>query len=338
MRPTLPALLGAALCVAATLAAVPAASQPDGGSALPLESRSLVLNPEDRAQQRVGRLVWRGGLALSSPASAFGGLSDLLLDGTGTRLAAISDNGRWLTATLTYDAAGHLSGIEGARLGHLKGDDGAPLSRGRDRDAEALARFPDGSLVVGYERNHRFRRLPAQNSFAARPRPFPAPRALAGAALNAGVEALVALNDGRLLAFTEGQRYGDNTAAYLWEGEGGGSGNWARLALKPSGLFQPTGATLLPDGDVLLLERRFTLLGGLGIRLSRIPLETIQAGAVLESAEIAELRPPLTLDNFEGVAVHQTAAGAIRLTLLADDNFNALQRSLIVQFDLQPER
>ena len=85
---------------------------------------------------------------------------------------------------------------------------------------------------------------------------------------------------------------------------------------------------------MILLERRFTLLGGLSARLRRIPLAAIQPGALLDGIEIAELRPPLTLDNFEGVAVHQLSDGTTRITLLSDDNFSPLQRSLIVQFDL----
>jgi hypothetical protein len=50
--------------------------------------------------------------------------------------------------------------------------------------------------------------------------------------------------------------------------------------------------------------------------------------------QIAELRPPLTLDNFEGVAVHLAPDGTTRITLVSDDNFHPLQRTLIVQFEL----
>ena len=55
---------------------------------------------------------------------------------------------------------------------------------------------------------------------------------------------------------------------------------------------------------------------------------------MLQGREIAELRAPLTLDNFEGIAVHQLSDGTNRLTLISDDNFSPLQRTLILQFDL----
>ena len=49
---------------------------------------------------------------------------------------------------------------------------------------------------------------------------------------------------------------------------------------------------------------------------------------------LADLAPPRTLDNFEGIAAHRAADGTTRITLLSDDNFNVLQRTLIVQFEL----
>ena len=303
---------------------------------LGLSVRALPLNPEDKAQQRVGALIWRGGLVVTADDRDFGGLSDLAIDPGGREVLAVSDSGRWLSATLSYDGAGHLSGITAQRFGHLRGIDGAPLQGKRRQDAEALTRLPDGGgLVVGYERDHRIRLFPAGKDLAGRPQALAAPPRLSAAALNSGVEALVALVDGRLLAFTESQAATaangtENYAVYLWE-QGKG---WAELALKPVGLFRPTGAALLPGGDVLLLERRFTLLGGVGIRLRQIPAAALTPGAVLTGTEIAELRLPLTVDNFEGLAVHRTPEGATRLTLLSDDNFSVLQRTLIVQFEL----
>lgn len=297
---------------------------------LDLHSQALVLNPEDTEQQTVGGLRWRGGLALSAQDGAFGGLSDLLIDTDGRTITAVSDSGRWLRAVLRYDAKSDLSDVVMAQFGELREVDGSPLAGKRRQDAEALARFADRALVIGFERDHRLWRLPSAQRLNGKPLPMTAPPGLAGAGSNAGVEALVALADGSLLAFTEGQFDGENLRVYLWRNGKG----WADLALKPAGIFRPTGAALLPSGDVMLLERRFTILGGVGTRLRQIPKSAIKPGAVLEGRKIAELRAPLTRDNFEGIAVHRAPDGKLRLTLLADDNFNALQRTLIVQFEL----
>lgn len=318
------AVLFIALVVA--LIAPPAAAQ----TAVPLSVTPLPLNPEDRAQTTVGDLLWRGGFALTATDDRFGGLSDLELSPDGRDLIAVTDQGRWLTARLTYDAGGHLSGITDAQMGALRDPRGLLLSGKTNQDAEALARLEDGSLLVAFERRHRLLRYPPGN-LAGVPQPLTAPRGLAGAPANGGIEALLALPDGRLLAFAEGQRSGDDIAAYLRAPDG----RWHDLALKPRGLYVPTGAALLPGGDILLLERRYTLLGGASARLSRIPLASIRAGTVLHGDIIAELAPPLTLDNFEGVAVHRLGDGTTRITLISDDNFSALQRTLIVQFELQ---
>lgn len=295
-----------------------------------LQSNPLLLNPEDKTQRLVGRLVWRGGIAVTAGEARFGGLSDLLLDADGIGFSAVTDEGHWLRGRLLYDEAGDLVGVQSTGFDRLKDINGAPLDGKQQQDAESLARLADGSLLVGFERNHRLRRFPAEQGLAGRPSAFPTPAGLDQASINSGVEALVSLADGRLVAFTEGQAIGENYGAYLWEADQG----WSALALVPAGLFRPTGATLLPDGDIVLLERRFTVLGGLGMRLRRIAATTVRPGALLQGEEIAELRPPLTVDNFEGVAVHQAADGAWRLTLISDDNFSPLQRNLIVQFEL----
>lgn len=316
-----------AVLLAALLLAGPAATAAQ--ESVDIGCLRLALNPEDEGASSVGRLAWRGGCALTADADGFGGLSDLLLSADGRQVTAVSDQGRWLTATLAYDTDGTLVGLAAARLGPLHDTAGRRLSVSikRRQDAEALARLPDGSLVVAFEREHRLRRFAAGLDGPAER--FEAPPGLAETSANGGIEALVTLADGRLLAFAEGGR-DDGTPAWLRAGEG----QWQDLTLRPDDLFRPTGAALLPDGDVLLLERRYTLLGGLGARISRIAAADIRPGARVEAETLAEISPPLTLDNFEGVAVHRTADGAIRITLLSDDNFNAFQRTLIVQFEM----
>ena len=40
------------------------------------------------------------------------------------------------------------------------------------------------------------------------------------------------------------------------------------------------------------------------------------------------------IDNMEGLSVHRAADGALVLTLISDDNFSPLQRTLLLQFTL----
>jgi len=91
---------------------------------------------------------------------------------------------------------------------------------------------------------------------------------------------------------------------------------------------------LLPPGDLLILERKFSWLGGLGIRIRRIPLKSIGPGAVVEGPSIFNADLSQEVDNMEGIDAHVTAEGDTVLTMVSDDNFSPIQRTLLLQFTL----
>lgn len=299
------------------------------------------LNPEDWAQDKVGPLTWRGGLELTSPAPYFGGFSGLLLSTDGRHLTAVNDQGHWLTAEMTYDAAGDLSGLTGAAMGPLLGEDGAPLDGKGRQDAESLARLANGDLLVAFERDHRLWRYAAvatpagQSPLAQRPNLVSPPEGSLSLPANQGLEAMVALPGGRIFAIAEGETEKDLHPAFIWDGQ-----TWRHFSYRGADGHRPTGATLLPDGDILLLERRFTTLGGLSLRLARLAASALQdpaglTGKTLSGQELVRLSPPLTIDNFEGIAARQGAKGETLIALLSDDNFSPLQRTLLLLFELR---
>ena len=49
---------------------------------------------------------------------------------------------------------------------------------------------------------------------------------------------------------------------------------------------------------------------------------------------LIELKLPGTTDNFEGIAA-ETRNGRTRLYILSDDNFNAVQRTMVLAFDVR---
>ena len=325
--------------VLAALAAV-ALAMPAGAEPLRLRATPVPLDPDDAARDRVGPLRWLGGLELAAADRRFGGLSGLLIDADGAALTAVSDQGGWLRARLRYAPDGWLDGVGPATLGRLLGPDGEALTDKHSADAESLAALPDGSLAVAFERRHRVWLYPPgdgpldsllDSPLAGRPRPLPAPPGIDAAPGNSGMEAVAALDDGALLAVLEGGKTADRSAAYLWR-----SGAWSRLSYAHPVGFRPTGATRLPDGDLLILERRFDILDGVAIRLARVAARDIRPGAALEGREVARLRWPLTLDNMEGIAARRDAVGRTLLYLISDDNFSAAQRTLLLLFELVP--
>jgi hypothetical protein len=320
--------LFAALTIALTVAGG-AAAQP-----LHLTATPVVIDPGDPARVAVGRLIYRGGLILQSPDARFGGWSDLHVSPDGTRLTAISDHGFWLDGRLTYDAGGRLASIADARLGPLIDPSGRRLLS-PNNDAEGLTTAPDGGFYVAFEHGHRIWHYPpAERPFARPPQPLATPVRLASAPANGGIEALLRLSDGRLLALVEELRDQGENLGWIASGT-----RWDELHYRAGDDFKPTGLAELPSGtfaagDVVVLERRLTFLSGWGARLVRLKRGDIVPGAHLEGAELARLQLPFTVDNFEGVAAAQGPDGSARLYVISDDNYTFLQRTLLMMFEL----
>lgn len=306
-------------------------SGPVRAEPLELSTHRAYLYPADLRRGTIGPLTWLGGFELSSGDERFGGLSGLLIEADGGQLTAVTDRGDLITATLTYDTGGWLVGVHDGQLVALNGLNGAKLKGKKQRDAESLARGPDGSLVVSFEHKHRIWHYAAgAEGTGLKPAPLLPPEGLTEAPKNKGIEALVALDGGRLLAITQGRDKDPDVNAYLWQ-----DGAWSRLSYPKHGEFKPTGATRLPDGDIVVLERRFTLLGGFAVRLVRLEATAIKPGATLEGREIVEIRPPFTVDNMEGIAARRDDRGRTLIYLVSDDNFNAWQRTLLLMFALE---
>ena len=320
------------LCLALGLAVgLPGPSPARAVDAIQLSTSQRQLNVERPQQDSIGRLVWRGGVEITSNDPRLGGLSGLLVTADGRRMIAVSDQGHWFFARLLYDDKERLVGLDRGRIAPLRGLDGEPLVGKRWQDAESLAALADGSYLISFERTHRIWRYPVFDPTSnARPSAWSAPPGLDQAPANGGLEALVVLADGAILAITEKQRDVEDLAAYLWRGEG-----WSRLAYRRQGLFSPSGAARLPGGDIVVIERRYRLLAEPRVRLVRIPSADIRPGARLEGREIAQWGPPLIVDNFEGIAARQAADGKTLIYLLSDDNYSALQRTLLLMFELQ---
>ncbi len=313
-----------------------AALVPARADRIVIHSSQVPLDGDNLVRTTVGKLVYRGGLSLSSPDPRFGGLSGLVVLEGGAGIVAISDTGWWVTARLVHDEAGRLIGVRDGALGPLTDPEGRPLHQKAWADAESLAPLGDG-LAVGFERHHRIWRYPyGATPFATRPVPLPAPAGLDRAPANLGLEALTALPGNRLFALTEGLESGSGMLRG-WIGEGPGVRTWHAFDWVRHGLYAPSGAATLPDGGVLVLERRFTLIGGLGVRVLRLAPGAIRPGARVDGHPIATFDPPVTVDNFEGIdVVPSRGGGPLDVYLVSDDNYNPLQRTLLMEFALRP--
>jgi hypothetical protein len=295
----------------------------------PIEVRAepLPLNEKDPAQIAVGKLTYRGGAVLKSPDHRFGGFSGLAVAADGARLIAVSDHGLRLEAKILYSPDGRLAGLAEADLGSLAGEDGRSLRSAAERDAEALAVGPSGEIIVAFERDHRLLRY---RPGVLVPERIPAPEELANAPANGGIEGLTFLEDGRLFAIAEELIRGERAVGWVSNADG-----WSPLTYALSDGFVVTDLATLPGGDVLVLERRYALRIGVAVRVRRIAKGAIAPGAELAGELLAELRPPLSLDNMEGISARRDpASGKTLIYLISDDNFSVAQRTLLMMFEL----
>jgi hypothetical protein len=292
----------------------------------------------DASRQQFGNLLFRGGLVLQSPFRHFGGLSAIRMGPDGEHFIALTDKGWWLRARLRYDGK-RPAGITDAEMSPILGPTGAPLAARGWYDTEAIAE-DGGTLYVAIERVHRIVRFDyAKDGLLARGQPIPVPPAMRSLPANKGIEALVFVPKGSALAGTliaiseRGLDASGNLLAFLIGGPSPGG-----FTVKRTDDFDVSDAALLRGGDLLLLERRFSWTRGLAIRIRRLKLGEIKPGALVDGAVMLEADMGQEIDNMEGLSIHTGAEGESILTLVSDDNFSMLQRTLLLQFAFPQEK
>ena len=98
--------------------------------------------------------------------------------------------------------------------------------------------------------------------------------------------------------------------------------------------MSPTGCVFGPDGELYILERGIALFS-FRMQVRRVDAGEIAPGAILRGDVILSASGR-DIDNMEGIAVHVTASGETRITLMSDDNYNrSLQNTIIMQFALK---
>jgi hypothetical protein len=288
----------------------------------------------DRSHVRFGSLEYRSGLVLTSRFRGFGGLSGLRLDAKGERFIAISDKGGWFTGRIVYKGR-EMTGLDDVEASPMLGSDGKPITARGWFDTESIAL--DGSYVyVGIERVNQILRFDFAKGFTrSRGEVVPLPPAARRLPFNRGLEALVMVPKGQPLAGTliaiseRGLDAGGNIIGFLIGGKTPG-----QFGVRRTENFDISDAVLLPSGDLLVLERKFSMLGGVGVRIRRIASNAIAPGAVIDGPIIFNADLGSEIDNLEGIDVHVTAEGDTVLTMISDDNFSVIQRNLLLQFTL----
>jgi hypothetical protein len=288
----------------------------------------------DRSHVRFGSLEYRSGLILTSAFHGFGGLSGIRLDAKGERFIAISDKGSWFTGRIVYKGR-EMTGLEDVEASPMLGADGKPITSRGWYDSESIAL--DGSFVyIGLERANQVLRFDFSKGFTrSTGEVVPTQAAVRKLPNNKGLEALVWVPKnlplaGTLIAISErGLDANGNLIAFLVGGKTPG-----QFSVRRTDNFDVSDAVLLPSGDLLLLERKFSWLGGIGIRIRRVALASVAPGALVDGPAIFNADLGDEIDNMEGIDAHVTPEGDTVLTLVSDDNFSLIQRNLLLQFTL----
>ena len=252
-------------------------------------------------------------------ASGFGGLSGLEVMRSGS-LLAIADNGKFVWIGVDPET-GAPDGT--GSMAYMHDGEGNVWSDKLAADAEGLA-FRDGLAFVSFERDHRVEAYDLEGCGAA-----------ARAALVARLDRVV---DGNVLGDNRGPEalalVGDELALGIETRASGGS---PIGALKSDGTLNDVQRTIQPG---LFLLTGMDRENGLTATIFRAydPVRgargILRVGSAQNVIGEAQLKKPLPVDNYEGIAIGKAPSGKTRIWLISDDNFSSNQRTLLLALDL----
>ena len=288
-----------------------------------MQAEPVDLGSDDAVSRALTGVEFVSGWALDAPLASFGGLSgmDILPGGD---LLAVSDAGALVR--IPFDQAA-LAPQGQATLTYLRGADGEILTGKSEADAEGL-HVEGGIAFVSFERDHRVEAFAydrcggnarAVSLASMGSRPTGLGRSISD---NSGPEGL-ALQDGELLLGLETLLGGDGPLGVATQDSD------VSFAAVP--WVKADGTPLVGlDGvgpELYSLHRAYNPLtrqNAIGIRVR---------GADGETTTLAFIAAPLTLDNFEAIAVLPLDDQRRRIFIMSDDNFSENQRTLLYIFE-----
>lgn len=280
--------------------------------------------PEGGWPTRIGGLVPLAGYKLRSHDPAFGGFS--AIGWRGGRATLMSDGGNLVSFALrdaeAIDSRGYVL------------PDGPAVGWNRaDRDSESLALDPDrGTAWVGFENQNEIWRYGADLQLI---EGRSAPGLMRKWVRNQGAEALVRLPDGRFVAFAERKPNRRERYAVLFSGDPTDPRTRAAsFRFIPPDRYDPSDAAVLPNGDLLVLNRRFQYPFNFSAKLVRVAATGLRPGAQVRGTVIATLAPPLMRENCEGIAVTQER-GATMVWIVTDNDGMPWRPSYLLKFQLR---
>ncbi|MEP6355434.1 MAG: esterase-like activity of phytase family protein [Hyphomicrobiales bacterium] len=296
--------------------------------------------PQFPKKREFGSLLFKGGGVFAAQPRSFGGFSGMQILDQGRSLLAVSDTGLWFVADIKRNKQGEILSLENARM--------APLYSGKGPrkntlkyfvDAEAL--LTDGNDVyVAFEAINVISKYKLDTlTLKMEPTILPLPKSIDLASINKGMEALARVPGngqlaGHLVAITErGKSRLGPTFGWILNPEGSLE-KTGMFTVKRDNLFDVTEAGFLKNGDLIILERRFTIADGVAMRLRRIQGDQLKAGAVLTGEVILEAGLSHRIDNMEAMSIYENSKGETVLAFMSDDNHSLLQRTIFLEFVL----
>lgn len=305
------------------------------GVAIPV--KSLVIPEFKRnAGNRFGSLEYIGGLVMATKNGELGAVSSIRMLPDGKRFISIMDTGHWATGEIERDAEGRPSGIKDYTITTML-DAGSMKSKDHKDNLDAEGMVIDGDrILVSFERNHRIAAYPLDGYAQSEPlsveKPDTGDYKLRG---NGGLEAVMkAPADGPLNGATTWvaeRSYNDKGDFIAGVQSGPKKGTFFVERIAP---YDVTDGVFLKDGTFLLLERKFGLAEGIGMRIRRFQGGDIAPGKTISGTVVMEADFSHQIDNMEGLDAFTAADGSTHLIVVSDDNHSLLERNLLLEFKL----
>ena len=286
----------------------------------------FVTIPTLKADVKKWQLEQVGFLNIDRNEKDYGGFSGLVISNEGTEALVVTDKSFFFVLELRRDENDILTGYSVIRKGRILSSKGEHLN-GRNTDSESIVIDENNNYYISFESNHRIMMHAEVGGKGVFVPKHPMFRKLS---VNKGIEALAIDADNRLIAIPEKPPSGiSDIPIFRLQND-----KWEIIKyVKINDNFLVTDAEILPEGLLLILERKFSWTQGFKTRFRLISLDKF------DNTE------PITVftstanqfDNLEGVTLWRDKNGEMRILTVSDDNFHPLQQSEIREFFLKYE-